>query len=79
MSKSKKQNHDFSDLEITSLQNSMPDVTHEDIPTANVKLKANISSQNADTGLPSYNSGDTRPYEQKNVSAGFHKSGVGSK
>ncbi|MCL1904166.1 MAG: hypothetical protein FWF94_07100 [Oscillospiraceae bacterium] len=41
--------------------------------------KVNISSQNADTGLPSYNPDDTRPYEQKNTSAGFHKSGVNSK
>jgi len=65
--------------EITSLWNSMPDVALEDVPTSNVKTKANISSQNADTGLPSYNSGDTSPYERKNISVGFHKSGRGSK
>jgi hypothetical protein len=59
--------------------NQMPDVTAEDIPTANIKLKANISSQNADTGLPSYNSDDTRPYEQKNMPVGVHKRGTGSK
>ena len=44
-----------------------------------VESKTNISSQNPDTGLPSYNADDTRPYEQKNTSAGFHKSGMGSK
>jgi len=44
-----------------------------------VESKTNISSQNPDTGLPSYNADDTRPYEQKNTSAGFHKSGMGTK
>jgi len=44
-----------------------------------VESKANISSQNADTGLASYNPDDTRPYEQKNISSGFHKNSSGSK
>jgi hypothetical protein len=41
--------------------------------------KADISSQNADTGLASYNPADTRPYEQKNITTGFHKSGMATK
>jgi hypothetical protein len=41
--------------------------------------KVNISSQNKDTGLASYNPDDTRPYEQKNTPTGFHPSGMGSK
>ena len=44
-----------------------------------IPKEISISSQNKDTGLPSYNPDDTRPFEQKNTSAGFHKSGMGSK
>ncbi|MCL2254296.1 MAG: hypothetical protein FWC09_07605 [Lachnospiraceae bacterium] len=36
---------------------------------ANAENKAKISSQNKDTGLPSYKD-DTKPYEQKNMPAG---------
>ncbi|MCL2087418.1 MAG: hypothetical protein FWH05_07490 [Oscillospiraceae bacterium] len=44
-----------------------------------VQNKTNISSQNKDTGLPSYNANDTRPYEQTNMTTGFHKSGIATK
>ncbi|MCL1881193.1 MAG: hypothetical protein FWF76_03355 [Oscillospiraceae bacterium] len=78
---SKKQTQkSLSPEELLGLPNSLPAVAHDTVELNNAtKTKANISSQNADTGLASYNADDTRPYEQKNLSAGFHKSGMGSK
>ena len=67
---------------IAVMRNANNGVVFDSIDVKDVIKKsniANISSQNADTGIPSYNPGDTRPYEQKNTSAGFHKSGMGSK
>ena len=70
MPKSKKQTQGFDFI------SSDVDVT---VNIKEVESKTNISSQNKDTGLASYNADDTRPYEQKNTSAGFHKSGMGTK
>ena len=64
---------------VNVLSNANAGTAFEAIDVSDVENKTNISSQNRDTGLPSYNSDDTRPYEQKNTSAGFHKSGMGSK
>jgi hypothetical protein len=61
------------------LSNASAGVAFDAVDTADVKSKANISSQNADTGLPSFSAGDTKPYERKNMPAGFHKRGTGSK
>ena len=47
-------------------------------PSHEIESKANISAQNKDTGLASYNADDTRPYEQRNTSAGFHGNRLGS-
>jgi hypothetical protein len=49
----------------------------EKVNVNEAESKACISSQNRDTGLASYNADDTRPYEQKNTSAGFHVTGTG--
>ena len=80
--KDRKVNQNFDSLpreEQNILRNAGAGVAFDAVDTSNNKSKANISSQNADTGLPSYNSDDTRPYEQKNISVGFHKSEMGSK
>lgn len=39
----------------------------------NVESKANISTQDKDTGLPSYNPDSKKPYEVRNVNAGFNR------
>jgi len=52
-------------------------INKTEIDVNDADSKACISSQNRDTGLASYNADDTRPYEQKNTSAGFHISGTG--
>ena len=41
--------------------------------------KVNISSQNADTGIPIFDEDDPRPYEQKNMPLGAFKKNQGSK
>ena len=82
MPKSKKQISKFDNLSLedrTILRNVNAGAAFDSIDVTDITGKANVSSQNADTGLPSYNSDDTRPYEQKNTSAGFHKSGMGTK
>ena len=43
------------------------------------KSKANISSQNADTGIPIFDNDDPRPYEQKNMPKGSFNNNQGSK
>ena len=78
MKKPKKQNS-LTPEAIDILKKSNSGVAFDTIDIRDVESKTNISSQNKDTGLPSYNPDDTRPYEQKNTSAGFHKSGMGSK
>ena len=40
-----------------------------------LKSKANVSSQNADTGIANFDTKNTASYEQKNLPAGFHKTG----
>jgi hypothetical protein len=42
-------------------------------------VKANVSSQNPDTGIANYNSKNTASYEQKNLPDGFHKKGMETK
>ena len=82
MPKSKKQAQKSSSLTpeaVNALSKANTGTAFEAIDVSDVEGKSNISSQNKDTGLASYNADDTRPYEQKNTSAGFHKSGMGSK
>lgn len=77
---SKKSNHSvLTSVEQRILQDSIPGVAHEAVALGIATRKANIASQNADTGLPSYNAGDSNSYERANLSAGFHKSSRGSK
>ena len=42
-------------------------------------VKANISSQNPDTGIPVFVEDDSRPYEQKNMPKGAFNKSQGSK
>jgi len=82
MQKSKKPKPKFDALtsdEIAVLKTVNAGVPFEAIDVKDAKSKACISSQNEDTGLPSYNPSDTRPYEQKNTTSGFHRNGMGSK
>jgi hypothetical protein len=44
-----------------------------------VKNKANVSSQNPDTGIANFDTRNTASYEQKNVPTGFHKKGMETK
>ena len=60
-----------------SSRDSIP--VFDTVDVRNVVSKADILSQNPDTSLSYHNYDDTRPYEQKNISKGFHKTGKGSK
>jgi hypothetical protein len=82
MPKPKKQDKIYDSLRQTDkavLRNANAGVAFDTVDVKDVENKINISSQNKDTGLSSYNPDDTRPYERKNTSDGFHRSGTGSK
>jgi len=40
------------------------------------EISAKISSQNEDTGIPSYNPKDNKPYERKNIARGFRNNNL---
>jgi len=42
-------------------------------------IQAQIQTQNTDTGLPAFNTDDTRHYERKNMPKGAFKKNQGSK
>ena len=43
------------------------------------EIISKISSQNEDTGIPSYNAKDAKPYERKNMPIGFYNKYTGEK
>jgi len=78
----KSNNSSLSPEDIDILKRANAGVAFDSIATSDapeIQSKINVSSQNADTGLPSYNPDDARPYERKNLPDGFHRSGTGSK
>jgi len=46
------------------------DITNTEYVKNKKEANSMISSQNEDTGLPSYNPKDTKPFEQKNMPRG---------
>jgi len=78
----KSDNSSLSPEDINILKKANAGVAFDSIATsdaAEIQSKIDVSSQNEDTGLPSYSPDDTRPYERKNTPDGFHRNGTGSK
>jgi len=76
----KSNNSSLSSEDINILKKANTGVAFDSIATsdaAEIQSKANVPSQNEDTGLPSYNPDDTKPYERKNTPDGFHRNGGG--
>lgn len=59
--------------EVKAMKRDLSDVKNK------AEISRMISSQNEDTGLPSYNPKDGKPYERKNIANGYRNFNGGVK